>query len=270
MHVLITGSTGFLGKQTVLELKKDYELTFIGKKKTKNKNYIFCNLNNSKKISSILKSINPDAIINLAAEANFKKKTKNMYKVNAQCPYTLAKFCKKNNIHLIHASGTIINGIKSVYNMRTKHDPINAYGENKLKAEILIKKTKCKYSIIRFGGIFGKNGPNHLAINNFINDAIKGKNINFTGNSKSTRNYIFVKDASRFIKNCLENKLFGIFYAGGEKQSFKQMLIKINSILGKNKKIIFKNTNEAKQDQIIINDRRIKPTSFKKSIMTMA
>ena len=57
MHVLITGSTGFLGKQTVLELKKDYELTFIGKKKKKNKNYIFCNLNNSKKISSILKSI---------------------------------------------------------------------------------------------------------------------------------------------------------------------------------------------------------------------
>jgi nucleoside-diphosphate-sugar epimerase len=35
MHVLITGSTGFLGKQTVLELKKDYKLTFIGKKKLK-------------------------------------------------------------------------------------------------------------------------------------------------------------------------------------------------------------------------------------------
>ena len=37
MHIVITGSTGFLGKETTLALKKNYKLTFIGKKKIKKK-----------------------------------------------------------------------------------------------------------------------------------------------------------------------------------------------------------------------------------------
>ena len=67
----------------------------------------------------------------------------------------------------------------------------------------------------------------------------------------------------------MKNKLIGTFYAGGEKQSFKQMLLKINLILGKNTLINFKDTNEARQDQLIISDKKIKITSFKKSLMTI-
>ena len=75
MKILITGSTGFLGKEVKLALKKNnYELFCIGKKKIKNKNYIYCNLKNIKKLNSILKNINPDIVINLAAEINLKKK----------------------------------------------------------------------------------------------------------------------------------------------------------------------------------------------------
>tara|TARA_B100000795_G_C22761086_1_gene423626 strand:+ start:593 stop:1405 length:813 start_codon:yes stop_codon:yes gene_type:complete len=269
MHILITGSNGFLGKETTLALKKNYKLTFLGRKKVRNKNYIFCDLNDTEKLNKILEHLKPDVVINLAAEVNFKKKTKSMYMVNTLCPYVIAKFCKKNNAHLIHASGTIINGIKSIYNIKTKHDPINAYGKSKLEAELLIKKINCRYSIIRFGGIFGKNGPEHLSINRFIKHALRGKNLNFNGNIKSIRNYIFVKDAARFIKSCVKNKLIGTFYAGGEKQSFKQMLLKINLILGKNTLINFKDTNEARQDQLIISDKKIKITSFKKSLMTI-
>tara|TARA_B110000211_G_scaffold54345_1_gene60232 strand:+ start:4402 stop:5214 length:813 start_codon:yes stop_codon:yes gene_type:complete len=269
MHIVITGSTGFLGKETTLALKKNYKLTFIGKKKIKKKNYIFCNLNNSKKLKLVLEKLKPDVVINLAAEVNFTKKTKNMYKVNTLCPYLIAKFCKKNNAHFIHASGTIINGMKSVYNIKTKYEPVNAYGKSKLDAEILIRKINCKYSIIRFGGIYGKNGPQHLGINKFIKDALNGKNINFTGNIQSMRNYIFVKDAAKFIQNCVRFKFLGVFYAGGEKQSFKQMLLKIKSVLGQNILLNFKNNDKPRQDQIITNNKKFMLTSFKKSLLKM-
>ena len=98
MNVLITGSSGFLGKEVVKVLdKKKYNLTFITRRKEKEKNNIFCNLADLKKLKIILKESEPDVIINLAAEVNFKKDTKNMYKINSYCPYEIAKYCKKKN-----------------------------------------------------------------------------------------------------------------------------------------------------------------------------
>jgi dTDP-4-dehydrorhamnose reductase len=266
MNVLITGSSGFLGKEVIkILIKKKYKLTLISRKKSK-KNYIFCNLNNLKKLKVILREFKPDAIINLAAEVNFYKKTKNMYKVNSQCPYEIAKFCKEKKIHFIQASGTIVNGIKKVYSRRTKFNPINHYGKSKLKGDLLIKKTNCKYTILRFGGIYGKNGPNHLGINKFISLALKGKKIKFNGNKKSLRNYIFVQDAAKIILNCLQYKKLGIFYIGGEILSFESMLKKINNILGKKESILFHKNNKKIDNQIVRADKIVKYMSFSNSL----
>ena len=96
MNILITGSTGFLGKEVKLALKKyKHKLFFIGKKKTKEKNYFYCRLENLKKVKFITNLIEPDIIINLAAVINFQKKTKNMYEVNALVPKFFAEYCKK-------------------------------------------------------------------------------------------------------------------------------------------------------------------------------
>ena len=214
----------------------------------------------------IVNFLKPDAIINLAAEVNFIKKTKKMYKINSLVPKIFAQYCKKNNKHLIQASGTLVNGIHSLYNRKTKLNPVNAYGKTKLIGEKYIQKTKCNYSIIRFGGIYGRNGPSHLGINNFINQAINKKKLIFSGNSKSKRNYVFVEDAARSIINCMNKKKLGIFYLGGETQSFKAMIIKINSILGSKKKILFKKNSELMSNQIVRRDKIFKIKSFSDSL----
>lgn len=101
MNVLITGSTGFLGKEVSLALKqKKYNIKYISRKRFKNKNYIFCNLSNIKRLKHLLNTIEIDTIINLAAEVNFLKKTKNMYKINTYCAYEIAKICKKKKFTL--------------------------------------------------------------------------------------------------------------------------------------------------------------------------
>ena len=54
MNVLITGSTGFLGKEVSLALKqKKYNIKYISRKRFKNKNYIFCNLSNIKRLKHL-------------------------------------------------------------------------------------------------------------------------------------------------------------------------------------------------------------------------
>lgn len=267
MKILITGSTGFLGKVLVrLINKKKNNLYLVTRKKNKKKNNIYCNLDNLKKIKSITNLIKPDVIINLAAEVNFIKKTKKMYRVNSLVPKIFSQYCKKNNKHLIQASGTLVNGIHSLYNHKTKLSPVNAYGSTKLIAEKYIQESKCNYSIIRFGGIYGKNGPSHLGINKFINLAFNKKKLIFSGNISSKRNYIFVNDAAKFIIDCIIKKKFGIFYLGGEVQTFKIMIKKINFLLGSKKKIIFKKNNEPKFDQVVESSNFFKTKSFSNSL----
>ena len=267
MNILITGASGFLGTEVTKILKENnYKTTIIGRKKNRIRNYIHCNLNNLNKFKLILRKLKPDIVINLAAEVNFKKKTKNMYKINSLCPHLIAKYCKENNSHFIHASGTIVNGVKSIYNKKTSFNPTNEYGKSKLKAERLIIKSNCKFTILRFGGIYGRNGPNHLGINRFIKSAIRGKRLIFKGNKMSLRNYVFVKDAAKSILKCLRQKKYGIFYVGGEIISFDFMLKKINKILGKSKNIIFIGNNKKQDNQIIKSNSLIKYTSFEKSL----
>ena len=96
MKILITGSTGFLGKVLVRLINKDRNnLYFITRKKNKKENNFYCNLDNLKKVKYITNLLKPDVIINLAAEVNFIKKTKKMYSVNSLVPKIFSQYCKK-------------------------------------------------------------------------------------------------------------------------------------------------------------------------------
>lgn len=116
----------------------------------------------------------------------------------------------------------------ALFNNRSPEIPINTYGETKLLADQAIRLSQCKHTIVRFGGIFGKNGPKHLGINNAINDAISGKVPVVIGKGEALRNYIYVGDAAKLLMYCLENSIMGLHYAGShESISIKQMLIDI-------------------------------------------
>lgn len=176
MKILITGSTGFLGKVVIRNIKIKKNLFFITRNRKKRKNNFYCHLENLKKVKYIINFLKPDVIINLAAEVNFIKRTREMYKVNTLVPKIFAQYCRKYNKHLIHTSSILVHGMHSFYNHKTCLKPKIAYAKTKLLADKYILKTKCNYSILRFGGIYGKNGPSHLGINNYIKKAIKKKN----------------------------------------------------------------------------------------------
>lgn len=75
MKILITGSTGFLGKAVVqLINKKNNNLYFLTRKKKRKKKNFYCNLEKLGKIKYIINILKPDVIINLAANVNFVKK----------------------------------------------------------------------------------------------------------------------------------------------------------------------------------------------------
>lgn len=135
-------------------------------------------------------------------------------------------YCKESSAQIIHSSGTIIHGFqKTKFSFTTAISPDTDYGKSKLLGDNNINESGCKAAIIRFGGVFGNDGPNHLGINTAINDAQLGIQPELVGQGKALRNYIFVEDAAKAIMTCINDKLHGTFYAdGGGKLSIKSML----------------------------------------------
>ncbi len=259
MKILITGASGFLGRQVVNVIKnKKYKILKISRTK---KNFFNCDLQNTQEVWNLLNKANPDIIINLAAKVNFKKKIHSL-KLNYKLPKVLSNYCKKNNKYLIHSSSISIHGKKENCSIKSKNSPDSPYAISKLMGDKSIINSKCKYTIIRFPGIYGANGPDHMFINKLIKRKVT-KKIHIDNNGNQLRNYLFVKDAAKIIFRCIEKKTKNIIYVGGEKISLKNILL-----LMKRNKFIKDLTfgKDLKKNQIVKSNIKFKYTTFKKNI----
>lgn len=256
--ILLTGEDGFLGRNIKKLLKnKKYQLI----KKPQKKKYTM-DLRYPEKVKKFLYLKKPDVIINAAVRADFKKKySEEMMNINYKSVKEMVNYCRKKEKKLIQISGTIVHPKSKKYNIKTKEKPKNFYGRTKLKADKYIIKNKINYAIVRFGGIFGENGPRHLFINRILNSK---KNIKYEGDYNFKRNYIHVYDAAKNIIKLIGIDKKGTFYCGGETNTFAQMLKVIQK-----KKNINIDMNFIKRediDEIVINNKFFKFRKFEKCL----
>lgn len=229
--ILITGAAGYVGKNTVLFLKKNKNLNLIlTDKKNKPKinlfkslKYLKYNLNNN--LFEKLVKINPDIIIHLAALTSVTDSEKNKsiyYKNNFLVTKNICYYCKNFNKKIIFASSAAI--YKSQTFSLKENDPRypkNYYGKTKLMSEkIIIKQltSKSSYIILRFFNIAGGDKKNKITFSNYnfpvfklIAQAIK-KNKKFLifgknpkNNKTAIRDYIHVNDIANIIKHSIDH-----------------------------------------------------------------
>ncbi|MEK7097419.1 MAG: NAD(P)-dependent oxidoreductase [Patescibacteria group bacterium] len=252
--ILLTGASGFLGRTVYSRLQKEgYSVIPLVEKPAGLAGEIIIDLGDPEFISKLPPLSRLDAVIHTAARIDFSsRQDPAFFEINTLATHRLAKFSQEKKAHFIFTSSIAVFGNQARnIDEKTIINPESSYGLSKWLAEELIKNDCVSFSILRFPGIFGRNGGGHLGLNKAIGEALAGRAPKLAGPGSGRRNYIFVEDAAEVIFFSLKNKLQGTYFCGGtDKLPIRKILEKLCDAFLPGKKIIEENGPDS-FDQIV-------------------
>ena len=198
MTVLVTGGSGFLGSHVINQLINkgfkvvNYDLSNSPHVSKKCK-FIKGDILDYRKLDKILKSNKIKIIYHFAGLADIEMSAKMPLKtaqVNILGTVNILNLSVKNLIKKIIFSSSIYaissNGGFYRCSKRACEDFFEEYS----------KKYNLKFSILRYGSLYGPNSDETNGIYKILKDAIRKNKLEYIGSQNAKRRYIHVKDAA--------------------------------------------------------------------------
>jgi dTDP-4-dehydrorhamnose reductase len=209
IKVLVTGANGQLGL-TIKKLSFNYgdiEFVFVTKSQL--------DITDENCLESFFEKHNFQYCINCAAYTNVDQAERDKdqaFRVNANAVKNLAIVCKQNNVVLIHISTDFVfDGTKGEpYKETDIPNPINVYGESKLKGENYIQSILKRFFIIRTSWLYSEYG------NNFVKTMLRlghqNKELRVVNDQIGSPTY--AKDLAEVILEIIlsKNNQFGLYH----------------------------------------------------------
>lgn len=211
--ILLTGATGFLGRNFVFEYIKDKPIRILARrtsdislfKSHPRIHIVYGCYADSKSLELALQDVG--AVIHCAARTagrNFGE----FYKANVIATKNLVRAMRKNKIDRLlfissQSAGGTTNNEKIVDEFNPEL-PISFYGLSKKMAEDIVKTSGIKYTILRPCSVYG---PYDLEILKFIRLLNKGL-YPVIGNSKKYVSLIYVQDLVRLMQKIVCKSIF--------------------------------------------------------------
>lgn len=188
-----------------------------------------CDITDFKKLSGIIGSVLPDAVINCAAYTAVDKAEDDVQRaidVNAYGAANIAKICGELDIPFVHISTDYVfdGSFPGVEDAPT--NPLNVYGYSKLFGEQLVKAVHPKALIIRTASVYSEFGNNFLkTMLSRYNDGQREFNVVCDHFSCPT----YAPDLAEMIFTMLEYNVEGriVHYAGAEYLSWYDFATRI-------------------------------------------
>lgn len=216
--ILITGGSGLVGRSLISALKDKYKIVCLDRAGRqpldKNVEYVKGDINDEKLLDKIVRQC--QTIIHLVGGGgNPACLNDPVWAVRTHILGTnlLLKKAQKYKIKkFIFASSQAVYTTfhKRVYPFteNINLEPDDFYSMLKKSAEDLIGKSGVNYAILRFANVYGKTNliQRGGAVNNFINSALAGFEIQIYGSGDQGIDYVNLKDVVRAIILALEKK----------------------------------------------------------------
>ena len=292
--IIVTGGLGFIGSNLIeLLLNKNCQVVNIDKityssnfyntlEFKNNNNYKFykCDLNNSKKLNSIINKFKPTCIFNLAAETHVDRSIddpKTFIESNILGIYNLLEvfktFSKKfKKSKLIHISTDEVYGdvIKGRSGEKSSYKPSSPYAASKASSDHLVYSYVRTYDIpaiiTNCSNNYGPKQHPEKLIPKLIYNIINNKTLPIYGNGGNSREWIHVKDHCEALIKVSKKGKVGEFYNIGSNNNLNniqicQALLKITKKkikIGSNVKIKFVKDRPGHDLRYALNSKKIK------------
>lgn len=167
-YILITGANGLLGQKLVSGLleRETFRVLATGRGKCrlpagwKGYTYLRMDVTDPIQIEQVIGEFLPQVVIHCASMTNVDRcevERKSCFEQNVTAVGNMVEACERHGVHLIHLSTDFIfDGESGPYLEDDLPNPINYYGETKLKSEGLIKASSLpQWAIVRTGLVYG-------------------------------------------------------------------------------------------------------------------
>jgi dTDP-4-dehydrorhamnose reductase len=220
MKLLITGASGLLGINLVLEAMREHEVIGVDRGRLQSAPFrvIKTNFFNTNAFEPMLDSTQPDWVINCAALANLdecEKHPEQAKRLNTDFPAELAKACAERNIKFVHLStDAVFDGEKEgSYSEEDTPSPQGVYSHTKLDGERAVQSAYPGAIIARVN-FFGWSLSGRRSLGEFfVNNLSEGRNVN--GFTDVIFCPMWVNHLAQTLVEMLEKDLHGLYHVVG-------------------------------------------------------
>ena len=213
-------------------------------------------------IADLFAKHQPDAVVNLAAQAGVR------YSIENPCAYVdtnlvgfihILEGCRHNGVkHLVYASSSSVYGANTTMPFSV-HDnvdhPLSLYAASKKANELMAHTYSHLFSLpttgLRFFTVYGPRQRPEMAIARFLRRVRQGRAIPFFGDGTSRRDYTYIDDILNGITACISRNFgYEVFNLGtGKGVSVLEAIKSFERVSGKklNYKIVGRREGDIEQ-----------------------
>ncbi len=219
MRILITGATGLIGRELSLIAVKLSHNVYSAQHQARPEFGIpvELNINDPSSIENCFRKVKPDAVIHLAAFTNVDQcetERELAIETNAKAVERIAKQASRSDSHLVHVSTDyVFDGEKGMYREGDKPNPLNWYGESKLRGEDAVQRYASSWCIARTSTPYGLH-PNKKSFPVLVAEKLaSGTEMQVLEDQYTSPTY--VSNLARMLIEIAERKYQGIIHVSG-------------------------------------------------------
>lgn len=243
LNILVIGGSGFLGSHVSDQLtKRKFNVTIYDRKRSiwilPQQKFVKGEVKNFKRLGECIKKA--EYVYNFSGIGDLDYGSQNPLETIEENIYHTAKIVElaiKHKVRRLIYSSTIY-----VYS-----DKGSFYKSSKQAAESYIeeycKKSDLKFTILRFGSLYGQRSNNKNTLYKIFFNYLKFGKVSYSENKRTVREYVNINDAAVSCVDILSKKFENkhIVITGKKKILVKDLLKKFSNLVGYRGKIFFRN-----------------------------